>query len=108
MAEACQECGKDESDGVYVGAAGHYGPICNECWATFLRQETVLSEREAEVAALKDLDLTHREIADRLDIKKSTVDTYVSRIMEKVQRAHRTVDELAHFEPDVEEQLAER
>lgn len=108
MAEACQDCGRNDSDGVYVGAAGHYGPVCNECWTTFLRQETVLSEREAEVAALKDMDLTHSEIAETLDIEKSTVDTYAGRIMKKVQRAHRTVDELKHLNPDVSEELAER
>jgi len=108
MAEACQECGKDESDNVYVGHAGEYGPVCNLCWTTFLHQETVLSEREAEVAALKDMDLTHREIADLLAIEKSTVDTYASRVMKKVHRAHRTVDELGHLDPDVDEELAQR
>jgi DNA-binding CsgD family transcriptional regulator len=103
MATECEECGTQASkaDGVVVGEVwGGYGPICNECWSMFLADETTLSQREADVAALKDLGNTHAEIADILGIDKSTVGTYVGRIVEKVVLAERTADELGHMSPE--------
>lgn len=97
----CSECGTEASaaNGVIVGETTNYPePICNECWALWLKGETVLSEREAQVAALKDYDLPHREIASILDIKKSTVDTLSVRTREKVRLARRTTEEIGHYD----------
>lgn len=100
MPTECMECEAESSatDGVVVGTVeGDYGPICNECWSLFIGDETVLSRREADVAALLDMDLSHREIGNILDLEKSTVDTYTGRLYKKIDAAQRTVDELGHL-----------
>ena len=98
MARECMECDTEanKDEGVVVGEArGGYGPICNDCWSLFLHDETVLSEREADVAALRDMSVTPSEIADVLELEKSTVYSYNIRIDDKIEAAERTVDELA-------------
>lgn len=100
MATECNECGTEASKAgwVVVGKVpGDYGPICNWCWSLFLHDETTLSEREADVAALRDIGLTQGEIADLLGIDRSTVATYNGRVVAKVEAAQRTVDELGHM-----------
>lgn len=54
-----------------------------------------LSEREREVLALTAAGYTNQEIADKLVISAKTVDTYRSRLMEKLQLHHRS--ELVKF-----------
>src|SRR5579884_1966487 len=54
-----------------------------------------LSEREREVLALTAAGYTNQEIADKLIISAKTVDTYRSRIMEKLNLHHRS--ELVKF-----------
>src|SRR5579875_3331576 len=54
-----------------------------------------LSEREREVLALTAAGYTNQEIADKLIISAKTVDTYRSRIMEKLDLHHRS--ELVKF-----------
>ncbi len=54
-----------------------------------------LSEREREVLALTAAGYTNQEIADKLIISVKTVDTYRSRIMEKLNLHHRS--ELVKF-----------
>lgn len=49
-----------------------------------------LSEREREVLALTAAGYTNQEIADQLIISAKTVDTYRSRIMEKLHLHHRS------------------
>jgi two-component system response regulator NreC len=49
-----------------------------------------LSEREREVLALTAAGYTNQEIADKLIISAKTVDTYRSRIMEKLDLHHRS------------------
>jgi two-component system response regulator NreC len=49
-----------------------------------------LSDREREVLGLTAAGYTNQEIADRLIISAKTVDTYRSRIMEKLQIRHRS------------------
>jgi len=66
-----------------------------ETRAATLTEQTVLKPREAEVRALKEQGLTHQEIADRLNLSKSTVDEYSRRINDRLERARATVDLLA-------------
>jgi two-component system response regulator NreC len=54
-----------------------------------------LSEREREVLALTAAGFTNQEIADQLVISAKTVDTYRSRLMEKLHLHHRS--ELVRF-----------
>ncbi len=54
-----------------------------------------LSDREREVLALTAAGYTNQEIADKLIISAKTVDTYRSRIMEKLNLHHRS--ELVKF-----------
>lgn len=49
-----------------------------------------LSDREREVLALTAAGYTNQEIADKLIISAKTVDTYRSRIMEKLNLHHRS------------------
>jgi two-component system, NarL family, response regulator NreC len=49
-----------------------------------------LSEREREVLSLTAAGYTNQEIAERLVISAKTVDTYRSRVMEKLQLRHRS------------------
>lgn len=94
----CSQCDAEEVpvDGVLVDDFG-FAPrdLCIECAAEYLEERTLLSRREAEVAALKQLGMTHEEIAENLqDLNggdsptKATVDNYSGRINEKIQKAH--------------------
>lgn len=96
----CVHCGAtDEPAGGIVVAKPREGgdTTCNICLADHLRDVTVLSRREADVAALKLQGHRHESIADLLDLEKSTVDEYSRRMKEKVRKAHATTDELARF-----------
>jgi hypothetical protein len=75
-----------------------------------LREETTLSEREAEVVAFKRVGLTHNAIATYYGIldegtvndeqhptSPSTVDEYSRRAGEKYRKAKRTAEELAEI-----------
>lgn len=62
--------------------------------ASYLSNTTVLSEREAEVQALKEAGLTHEQIAERLEVSKSTVDEYSRRINQRLKQAKATVRQL--------------
>jgi len=53
--------------------------------ATNVKTESDLSERELEVLQLVVEGHTHKEIARRLGISKSSIDTYRARIMQKLQ-----------------------
>lgn len=59
----------------------------------------VLSAREQEVLALTAEGFSAREIGEKLFISPKTVDTYRSRIMEKLGLSHRS--ELVRFALDV-------
>lgn len=59
-----------------------------------LAEKTVLSEGEAEVAALKEQGEDNQAIADELGLSKSTVYTITSRIRTKLDRAQATIDEV--------------
>jgi LuxR family maltose regulon positive regulatory protein len=49
-----------------------------------------LTKREAEVLALVALGLTNKEIAQRLDLSRRTVETHVERVLGKLNAASRT------------------
>lgn len=55
-----------------------------------LRDETSLSQREAEVRAWMEEGLSQEQIADELDIDKSTVGSYASRMNAKLDEAYST------------------
>lgn len=63
--------------------------------AEYLVEHTALKRREADVYALKEQGLTHAEIAERLDLSKSTVDEYSRRINDRVARAQATLEEVS-------------
>ena len=89
----------DEEHGVLVGLHGHDSETtCNVCRADYLHEHTTLSQREADVAALKQIaGASHSRIADLLGIDKSTVDEYSRRINSKAHEAATTADELSEF-----------
>ncbi|PSQ42886.1 hypothetical protein BRD17_07450 [Halobacteriales archaeon SW_7_68_16] len=62
--------------------------------AELLAERTVLKQREAEVQALKEAGRTHAEIAETLDLSKSTIDEYSRRINDRLVRAEATLDEI--------------
>lgn len=62
--------------------------------ATDLQERTSLKRREAEVYALKEAGYSHAEIAEELDLAKSTVDEYSRRITDRVNRARATLEEV--------------
>lgn len=98
----CIHCGAtdDETGEITVGLLGELNEnVCTICRADELSAETVLSRREAEVAAHKQLTgASHEAIADRLGLDKSTVDEYSRRMKEKVRKAGVTQRELAEFQ----------
>ena len=55
----------------------------------------VLTQRERDVLAMTAEGFSSREIGEKLFISPKTVDTYRSRIMEKLELNHRS--ELVHF-----------
>ena len=95
-------CGMPDNpdDGIRVEVPPNRGhPFCTTCWAENLEQDTVLSYREAQVAAHKQLtDATHETIAHRLDLEKSTVDEYNLRLKNKIGHARATIDEVGELE----------
>lgn len=97
----CIACGAtdDPAHGIVIGVAGEQTEsICTVCCADELKQTTVLSEREAQVAAHKQITgASHETIAERLDLSKSTVDEYSRRLKEKVLKAKNTTSALSEF-----------
>lgn len=96
----CPNCGAtdDAEHGIVVGSVDGGMSSCTICRADYLRSNTVLSRREAEVAAHKQITgASHAMIAERIDLDKSTVDEYSRRINEKVRKAANTTNELEEF-----------
>jgi len=92
----CAHCGATDAPehGVIVGIANDdvNTTECTLCRAEELTELTVLSDREADVAAHKEITgAPHTKIADRLDLSKSSVDEYSRRINTKVKEAKQTV-----------------
>mgnify|MGYP001788216005 FL=1 len=48
-----------------------------------LQKPATLSDREVEIIELVTAGLTNKDIADRLEISKRTVDNHISNILEK-------------------------
>ena len=97
----CVHCGATDAPeaGIVIGAVGELNEgVCTICRADELRENTVLSRREAEIAAHKQITgASHETIADRLDLSKSTVDEYSRRMKEKVRKSANTTNELGEF-----------
>lgn len=67
--------------------------VCHMCRMEELRDETLLSEREALTVAIKQLtDMSHADISDVFEPSKSSIDEYSSRANAKLAEAKRTVD----------------
>lgn len=98
MMSECINCAAtdDEENGIVVGLQGELNEtVCNVCRTEELVENTVLSEREAQVAALKELiGAKHDRIAEILDLEKSTVDEYSRRMRDKFFEAGETVEQL--------------
>jgi hypothetical protein len=103
----CVHCGAEQNPnaGIATGKP-EVGDdrTCNICLQDHLREHTVLSRRESEVAALKLLGYRHEPIAELLQAwrgedkpTKSTVDEYSIRMQTKVQRAAETVNALGRY-----------
>lgn len=69
-------------------------PDLEERSALQLHETTELKQREADVQALKEQDLSYSEIAEMLSVEKSTVDEYSARINDRVERSRNTVQEI--------------
>lgn len=97
----CIHCGAtdDAEHGIIIGAVGELNEsVCTVCRADELHEHTVLSRREAEVAAHKQITgASHETIAGRLDLSKSTVDEYSRRFKRKVKKAGQTTAKLGEF-----------
>jgi len=98
----CIHCGAtDEAEqGIAVGAYGELNEtVCTICRTDDLAENTVLSQREAEIAAHKQITgATHEVIAERVGLQKSTIDEYSRRMKEKVRKAVTTTNELNEFQ----------
>lgn len=94
----CDATDTPEGD-IIVGAVGELNEsVCTVCRADELRENTVLSRREADVAAHKQITgASHATIAERIGLDKSTVDEYSRRLNEKVRKAANTTNELGDF-----------
>jgi DNA-binding NarL/FixJ family response regulator len=96
----CPECGATDAPdaGIVVGVVEAGRTMCTVCRAAELHEHTVLSKREAEIAAHKQITgASHATIAERLELSPSTVDEYSRRFKRKVTEAARTTEELAAF-----------
>lgn len=95
----CVNCGATDAGDIQVGALGDLNEtVCTICRAKLLCDTTVLSEREAEIAAHKQITgATHDAIAERLELSPSTVDEYSRRMKTKVRKAKQTTHELSEF-----------
>lgn len=103
----CAHCGiEDDREGGIVVSKPYEGDdsTCNVCLADHLSQNTVLSRRESEVAALKLQGYRHETIAELMQAfhgeekpTKSTVDEYSRRMKDKLEKAVTTVNDLEKF-----------
>ncbi|QLH81230.1 hypothetical protein [Halosimplex pelagicum] len=97
--DRCDRCDSIEStnptaEPLVVGEIGQE-PVCHLCRRDELSEETILSESEALVVALKELgDLPHSTIAKQFGLAKSTVDEYNRRADNKLALAKQTVETL--------------
>jgi Holliday junction resolvasome RuvABC DNA-binding subunit len=103
----CVVCGveHDPDAGIVTGKPNEGDDrSCNICLQDHIREHTVLSRRESEVAALKLLGYRHERIAELLQTwrgedkpTKSTVDEYSSRMNDKIEKAAATVNTFERF-----------
>lgn len=93
----CITCGSphDPQQDIYVGQYGEMSqPLCSDCRAEELADQTTLDEREAKMYSLKQQGLGHQDIADVMGISKGAVDALGGRIKAKFETAKSTVSML--------------
>jgi len=97
----CAVCGAvdEPGAGIEIGVVNQGGDsICTVCRADELEQNTRLSNREAQVAAYKQLlGATNERTGQALGSEKSAADEYSRRVRQKARTAQRTVNELSEF-----------
>jgi len=90
---ACIVCGAvDEPEhSIVVGLLGETDePVCNICRSEQLANETPLTQREADVHAVKELTgRPHASIAELLEVEKPTVDTLSARASKTIEESRR-------------------
>ncbi len=89
--DACDRCETPAKDMGLITGDLDGERVCHECRRQEIESQTNLSEQEALTATLKEFGMTHEEIAEWGDIKKSTVDEYSRRVNSKIQRAKHTL-----------------
>lgn len=75
---------------VWVRGLGTVGLDLRE--ARGLAHRTLLTESEAQVHLLRESGLTHREIGEALGLQTGTIDSWVSRIREKIETAETDIE----------------
>lgn len=103
----CDECGAYQSEHVHVEqrSTKQIDPsipdtMCNHCHAELLAGLTMLSQQEAEVYALKESGVSHRQVEESLpNVSESQVSTVMGRVRSKKakaakerEQAQRTID----------------
>ena len=93
-ARECISCGNihDPQLNVHVGQYGELDqPLCSDCRAAEVSDQTMLDEREAKMYTLKQQGYSHEEIADIMAISKGAVDSLGNRVRQKFEAAQNTV-----------------
>lgn len=93
--QICDECGAYPSAHVKVEQRpiNQFDPsipdtMCNHCYAEFLAGLTMLSQQEAEVYALKESGVSHRQVSESLpNVSESQVGTVMGRVRNKKAKA---------------------
>jgi DNA-directed RNA polymerase specialized sigma24 family protein len=65
-----------------------------------MTEETLLSDREAELLEHLEDTIKTRNLAKRMDVRISTVHTYLNRIDQKQKKAQTTLDRLDGIDYD--------
>lgn len=90
----CSNCDTEylPDKGIIVGAIdGQEDDRCTICYAQELRMQTVLSDREAEIAAHKRLtDASHATIAKRIGISEQAVNNHSRQMTRKLRLVEQT------------------
>lgn len=97
MTQACSECGREPDPDQDVVVHDYRFPegtraVCNVCYQRALAEHSTLTERQAEIVALRQAGYTQRETADALGVTKGSINkTEHDRIRKKILDARRGI-----------------